>query len=37
MGASKKKTKGFQRSEVSTRIEGVETWMRKLIFGTMPP
>jgi hypothetical protein len=25
MGASKKKTKGFQRSEVSTRIEGVET------------
>jgi len=25
MGASKKQTKGFQRSEVSTRIEGVET------------
>jgi hypothetical protein len=36
MGAFKKQTKGFQRSEISTRI-GVETWMRKLIFGTIPP
>ncbi len=37
MGASKEQTKGFQRSKVSIRGEGVEIQVRKLIFGAMPP
>jgi hypothetical protein len=33
----KEPTNGLQRLEVDTRGKGVETWVRKLIFGAMPP
>jgi len=36
VGAFEKQTKGFQRSEVGTRGEGVEIGVKKLIFGIMP-
>ncbi len=35
--AFEEQTKGFQRSEVGIRGEGMETWVKRLISGTMPP
>jgi hypothetical protein len=35
--AFEEQTKGFQRSEVGIRGEGMETWVKRLICGTMPP
>ncbi len=37
VGAFEEPTKGFQRLEVGTKGEGVETRVKKLIYGTMPP
>jgi hypothetical protein len=37
VGAFVKQTKGFQRSKVGTKGEGVEIGVRKLIFGAIPP
>ncbi len=37
VGAFEEPTKGFQKLEVSTEGEGVETQVKKLIYGIMPP
>jgi len=37
VGTFEEQTKGFQRLEVGIGKKGMETRMRKLIFGAMPP